>query len=288
MTLSNHQTRSTLQVSLLQYAAGPTVAVNLAHLDAWLDRAPAADLLVLPETAVARGSDDDLRAAAEPLTGPIVQHFADQARRRSVWILAGSLLERDGEAIYNTAVLLDRRGTVAAAYRKIHLFDACLPDRRVIRESHLYQAGALPVMANIEGWPCGLSICYDLRFPELYRHYADHGAQLLAIPANFTLQTGRDHWEILIRARAIENQCFVLAPNQCGVNSATGVAAYGHSLMVDPWGTVLACARDAEEWISATLCHEALTAARHRLPALDHRRLTPSGVLRPSGRKKHG
>lgn len=263
--------RRDLKVALLQWSAGPRVADNLGRLEEWMAQAPCADLLALPETVAVRGSDDDLRLAAEPLSGPVVAWFADWARKRSVWMLIGSVPERDGDAVYNTAVLLDRSGRIVATYRKMHLFEACLPDGQMVRESDVYGPGAFPVMAAIEGWPGGLAICYDIRFPELFRTYAGQGAEWLAVPACFTRPTGRDHWEVLARARAIENQCFVIAPNQCGVNQATGIEGYGHSLVVGPWGEILAQAGASEAWISATLRHADLVSARRRLPALDHR-----------------
>ncbi len=265
--------RPGLNVAVLQFCAGPRPRNNLARLEDWLMRAPAADLLALPEVVTVRGSDDDLRIAAEPLTGSVVRFFSAWARRRAVWILVGSILERAGADVYNTSVLLDRCGQIAATYRKIHLFEARLPDQRFIRESDVYRAGSKPVMADIEGWPTGLSICYDVRFPELYRDYVAQGACCLMIPANFTQHTGRDHWEILVRARAIEDQCFVVAPNQCGINPATGVASYGHSMVVGPWGDVMACADDQEQWLTASLSYQHLLDVRQRIPALDHRRI---------------
>lgn len=130
-------------------------------------------------------------------------------------------------------------------------------------------------MADIDGWPCGLSICYDVRFPELYRLYAKRGASVLMIPSNFTQNTGKYHWETLVKARAIENQCFVVAPNQCGTNASTGVASYGHSLIVGPWGDVLAEGGAEEGVMSATLDKEELARVRERIPALKHRRELP-------------
>ncbi len=262
-----------LKTALLQFDAGCRTGDNLARLKDWLKRAPPADLLVLPEIVTVRGSDDDLRAAAEPLTGSVLSFFSDWARRCAAWLLVGSVLERSGEDVYNTSVLLDRRGRIAATYRKIHLFEARLPDQRVIRENDVYRAGNKPVMADVEGWPTGLSICYDIRFPELFREYAAHGACCLMIPANFTQRTGHDHWEILVRARAIENQCFVIAPNQCGANPATGIASYGHSMVVGPWGDVMARAGDQEQWLTASLNYQHLLDVRQRIPALEHRRI---------------
>jgi predicted amidohydrolase len=199
--------------------------------------------------------------------------LAAAAAVRRCWLLAGSILERRRGRIYNTSLVFDRSGALRARYRKIHLFEARLDDGRVIRERSVYEAGSRPVMLMLEGWRCGLSICYDLRFPELYRLYADRGAHLLFAPANFTQRTGRDHWDVLVRARAIENQCFVVAPGQCGANPATGVASYGHSLVVGPWGEVLARAGDRETCLAVTLDPDRLRETRRRIPVLRHRRL---------------
>jgi nitrilase len=197
--------------------------------------------------------------------------MAETAKARHAYLLAGSLLERAGEKVYNTSVLFDRSGAVAATYRKIHLFEARLEDGTRIREAEAYDPGREPVAADIEGWQAGLAICYDLRFPELFRTYAAQGAHLLFVPSNFTQRTGKDHWEVLVRARAIENQCFVVAPNQCGVNPATGVRSHGHSMIVGPWGEVLAAAADEESVILAKLDPADLAATRNRVPALRHR-----------------
>jgi nitrilase len=264
-----------MKVWMVQCSAGPDVAANLAALDARLAGAGPADLIVLPEVFAARGGNADLRRAAEPLDGLQATWLAETARRHQAWVLGGSLLEKAGPHIHNTAVLVDREGRRAATYRKLHLFEARLDSGQVVREQDVYEPGEHPVMADIEGWACGLSICYDVRFPELYRLYAKRGASLLLIPANFTQNTGKDHWETLVRARAIENQCFVVAPNQCGVNAATGVASYGHSLIVGPWGEVLAEGGSAEGLLHATLDKGELARVRARVPALTHRRQLP-------------
>ncbi len=251
----------------------------MRRLQALASTAPYADLLLLPECFAVRGAPADLRAAAEIIPGPVCAWSAALARRRRAWVLAGSLPEKCGARIFNTSLLFDRRGRLAARYRKIHLFDSRLPGGRAQRESAVYAAGTRPVLVRIEGWLCGLSVCYDLRFPELFRRYADAGAHLLCAPANFTRVTGQAHWNVLLRARAIENQAFVLAPNQCGANPADGVAAYGHSLAVDPWGLVLADGGGREGVVSATLQPAALRRARNCLPALEHRRRI--GRVRP-------
>jgi len=197
--------------------------------------------------------------------------MAGLARGKNAWVLAGSLLERDGQRVYNTSVLFDRQGAIRASYRKIHLFEARLEDGRLIREADAYDPGSQPVAASIDGWKAGLAMCYDLRFPELFRLYAAEGAQILFVPSNFTQRTGRDHWEILVRARAIENQAFVVAPDQCGTNPVTGVPSHGHSLVVGPWGEVLAEAGDQETVITARLDVDELRKIRNRVPALTHR-----------------
>jgi len=266
--------KSPLRVTLVQNAAGADRQANLDWIEQRLPQCQETDLIVLPEVFAFRGSDEEYRAAAEPAGGPLARWLQAQAVRTRAWVLAGSVLERDGDKIYNTSLLFDRDGQLAAAYRKIHLFEARLESGRVIRESDVYQAGDHPVLVTLESWRCGLSICYDVRFPELYRHYAGLGATLLLIPANFTQRTGRDHWEVLVRARAIENQCFVLAPDQCGANPHTRCRSHGHTLAIGPWGETLATAADEPTVLQVTLDPELLRTTRQRVPALAHRRLT--------------
>ena len=262
-----------LKLVLFQNSAGVKVERNLLRIEQRLRRVPSCDLIALPEVFAIRGNDVDYRAMAERLPGPITNRLMALAKRRRAWILAGSVIEHCRNKIYNTSVLINRQGRIVARYRKIHLFEANLDNGQVVRESDIYAAGDKPVMAEVEGWPCGLAICYDLRFPELFRHYSRHGATLFFVPSNFTQKTGKDHWETLVRARAIENQAFVVAPNQCGVNPRTGIASHGHSLVVGPWGDVLAVAGDKETILTVTLHQEALRRTRARIPVLRHRRL---------------
>lgn len=262
-----------LAVTLIQNNAGCDSASNLARIDEWLAETPAGDLLALPEVFSLRGRDEDYRAQAEALPGSVVRHLAALAVRRREWVLAGSVMEKAGEAVFNTSVLIDREGAIAATYRKIHLFEATLENGQVIKEGNIYRAGDTPVLATIEGWRCGLAICYDLRFPELFRYYAEQNAHLFFVPSNFTQKTGQAHWEILLRARAIENQVFVMAPNQCGANPCTNVVSYGHSLVVGPWGDVLAQAGEDEGVLRATLDPADLARIRNRISVLRHRRL---------------
>ncbi|MBU4366134.1 MAG: carbon-nitrogen hydrolase family protein [Verrucomicrobia bacterium] len=262
-----------LKIVLFQNSAGADVERNMAAIERRLQRMPPCDLIALPEVFAIRGNDADYRAAAERLPGPITQRLMALAARARIWILAGSVIEQGRGKIYNTSVLINRQGRIVARYRKIHLFEANLDNGQVVRERDTYAAGAKPVMAEVEGWSCGLAICYDLRFPELFRHYSRHGAALFFVPSNFTQKTGKDHWETLVRARAIENQAFVVAPNQCGINQRSGIASHGHSLAVGPWGDVLAVAGDEETVLTITLQPEELRRTRARIPVLRHRRL---------------
>ena len=262
-----------LKITLLQNSAGADVEANLARIEARLRKAPKCDLIALPEVFAIRGNDTDYRAAAERLPGPITKRLMALAARRRAWVLAGSVIERCRGKIFNTSILINRQGRIAARYRKIHLFEANLDNGQVVRESDVYAAGDKPVMAVVEGWSCSLAICYDLRFPELFRYYSRHGAALFFVPSNFTQKTGKDHWETLVRARAIENQAFVVAPNQCGVNPRTGIVSHGHSLVVGPWGDVLAIAGGQVAVLTVTLQPEALRRTRRRIPVLRHRRL---------------
>ncbi len=263
-----------LRVTLVQTNAGQDVQANLGRLKHLLSGIGATDVIALPEVFAIRGSHQDYRGSAEPVAGPLTEFLASIAHRHNAWVLAGSIIENAGQALfYNTSLLLNRRGDVMASYRKIHLFEAELDNGQVIRESETYAAGNDPVMADLEGWRCGLAICYDLRFPELFRRYSAQGAHLLFIPSNFTQRTGKDHWNVLLRARAIENQCFVVAPDQCGTNPHTGVESHGHSMVVGPWGDVLADIEEGEQTVTLTLDLHDLNQTRQRIPALSHRRL---------------
>jgi len=257
----------------VQVNAGDNVARNLKQIERLMAGIKACDLIALPEVFALRGTDADYRAHAQALGGPIVQWLKNIAVSRRAWVLAGSIIEKAGRECFNTCLLFDRSGNIRARYRKIHLFEAHLDNGQSVRESDLYSAGHRPMMANIEGWNCGLSICYDLRFPELFRHYSACNAHLFFVPANFTQKTGKDHWETLLRARAIENQAFIMAPDQCGANPATGLASHGHSMIVGPWGEIIARAGDRERVLTAVLDPEDLRITRARIPVLQHRQL---------------
>jgi predicted amidohydrolase len=192
--------------------------------------------VLFPEYLHFRGGDDGFRASARPVPGPYTDAFAEVARRHGVWILAGSVAESSGEGArpYNTSTLIAPDGSIAARYRKIHLFDVAVDDGPVDNESARVAPGHESVVVDVDGIRTGLSVCYDLRFPELYRTLALQGAEVLAVPSNFTERTGRDHWEVLLRARAIENGAWVLAPGQSG--GPPGQPAYGRSMIIDPVG----------------------------------------------------
>jgi predicted amidohydrolase len=264
-----------VRVAAVQLNSTADRVANLAVADR-LTRAAAADgasLILLPEKWTAIGSDDQLRAAAEPLDGPSVQWAREIARELEVDLVAGSILERlpDRDHLANTSVHVDPRGEVKAVYRKLHMFDVEV-DGRAYRESDLEEPGDEIVLSqSAEGVELGLSICYDLRFPELYRILAVLGARVLLVPAAFTLATTSDHWQTLLRARAIENQAYVIAANQFGAHPG-GQRSGGRSMIVDPWGLVIAQAPDGEGHVLADLDLERLQEIRRRLPALANRR----------------
>jgi predicted amidohydrolase len=264
-----------LRVAAVQLNSTADPAANLAVADR-LTRAAAADgasVIVLPEKWTAMGPDEDLRAAAETLDGPAIRWARASARELGVDLIAGSIVERiEGrEKLANTCVHVDPQGELRAVYRKLHMFDVDVGGRSY-RESDLEEPGDEIVLSqSAEGVELGLSICYDLRFPELYRILAVRGARAYPLPAAVTLATTRDHWEVLLRARAIENQAFVIAANQIGAHPGSSRSG-GRSMIVDPWGIVLAQAPDGEGHIVAELDLERQREIRAQLPALANRR----------------
>ena len=234
--------------------------------------ADGADLVVLPEKWTALGTAEVLRTRAEPLDGPALQAAAGWARELGITLVAGSVPERtEGEEkLFNTSVLFDRDGQIAALYRKIHMFDVDVDDVSY-RESEAEQPGEEIVVGDAAGVPVGLTVCYDLRFPELFRILAVRGARVVTVPSAFTERTGRDHWEVLLRARAIENQTFVVAAGQIG-EAPPHYRSFGRSMIVDPWGVVIAQAPDRECFVAADLDFEVQDEVRASLPSLRNRR----------------
>jgi len=263
-----------MRVAAIQLNSTADKARNLASAEA-LVRAAAADgagLVALPEKWNLLAAGEDLAAGAEPLDGPSLTAARDWARALGVHLLAGSISERvgEGEKPFNASVLIGPDGKDLAVYRKIHMFDVDAGGVSY-RESAHEQPGADIVTAPVGDLAVGLTVCYDLRFPELHRILAVRGARLITVPAAFTSATGRDHWEVLLRARAIENAVFVLAPGQVG-KAPPHYDSYGRSMIVDPWGVVLATAPDEECFIAADLDLVAQDRVRESLPALANRR----------------
>jgi deaminated glutathione amidase len=264
-----------MRAAAIQLTATTDKDRNLETADR-LVRAAAADgarLAVLPEKWSVLGNADDLRAGAEPLDGPALAWARATARELGIDLVAGSIAERvEGrERGANTSVHIGPDGEDRAAYRKLHMFDVEVGGR-TYRESDSEEPGDAIVASDLaDGTRIGLTVCYDVRFPELYRRLAVEGAEVIAIPAAFTLATTRDHWEVLVRARAIEDQCFVVAANQIGEH-VPGMRSGGRSMIVDPWGLVLALAPDDETYVTADLDLDRLRRIRRQLPSLANRR----------------
>lgn len=235
-----------------------------------------ARLVATPENTNFLGPHEEKVRRAQPLDGEVVGRCRELAARLGIHLLLGSFNEASDEPgrCYNTSVLLDPRGKVVAAYRKLHLFDVDVSDQVRFTESATVKPGDDVVVAATGVAAIGLSICYDLRFPELYRRLRDGGAEVLAVPSAFTLTTGRDHWEPLLRARAIETQCYVVAPAQWGRHDDDGLReSYGHALIVDPWGQVVAAASDGPGLALAEIDLDRVERVRRAMPVAAHRRL---------------
>ncbi len=267
-----------MRVLVVQMNSGDDKAANLEQARRLIERGIARerpDLVCLPETFAFIGGDAEKRArAAETLPGGEAwRMLSELAAAHGVWIHGGSLFERDGERLFNTTVVFDREGREVARYRKIHLFDVTTPEGRRYRESSYLARGSETVTFDLEGVRVGLSICYDVRFGELYRRLRADGAKLLLVPAAFTLETGRDHWEVLLRARAIETQCYVAAPAQWGPYPAAGELRrnFGRSMVVGPWGQILAQVQDGPGFAAAELDLAYLERVRRQLPVHEHR-----------------
>ena len=265
-----------LDVAAVQLSSGSDVSHNLEEavqlVNVAADRG--AQYVQLPEYFNFLGPFAGFANAAESVPGPTTIRMAELARSRALTLHLGSLLEVspiEGK-FYNTSVVIGPDGEIVATYRKVHLFDVNVPGAIVHRESDVIAPGGEIVVARFEGFGLGLSICFDVRFPELYRNLALAGADVIAIPAAFNVITGRAHWDLLVRARAIENHAFVVAAAQVGT-TAEGIATYGHSLIVDPWGEVLAEATsDAPEVVTATLDVSEVARRRAQIAVMDFRR----------------
>ena len=264
----------TLRVAAVQLNSGPDKPANIERALALIDRAAAqgARLVTLPEVWTYLGPDAGNRDHAEPIPGPTFDRLADRARRHGIFLHAGSVHEvRPGDPrLLNTTAVIGPDGDLLARYSKIHMFDVVLDGVASYEESATVSPGDEIVTLDIDGITVGLAICYDLRFPELFRILALRGAELIVLPAAFTMTTGKDHWEVLIRARAIENGVYMVAPAQVGQHPP-GNWSYGRSLIVDPWGTILATAPDTETVITADVDLAYLQKVRRQVPSLANR-----------------
>jgi nitrilase len=266
-----------LTVAALQMVSTPDVARNLDSASRLMERAAAAGvrLVALPEyfCLLGRSDRDKLAIAEADGDGPIQAHLAAAARRLGLWVIGGTLPLRsdEPERVRNTCLVWGPDGERVARYDKIHLF-AFDNGRERYDEGRVLQAGSEPVSFDADGWRVGLSVCYDLRFPELYRALMHPPCDLIVVPSAFTYTTGAAHWELLLRARAVENQCYVLAPAQGGTHE-NGRRTWGHSLLADPWGELLACQPEGEAVVAGEMTRERITQVRQQLPALAHRRL---------------
>jgi deaminated glutathione amidase len=263
-----------ISVAALQMNSREDKAANIATALRLIDQAAAdgARLAVLPEVWTYLGPPEANRDNAEPIPGPTTDMLAERARQHNMYIHAGSMHEaRPAEPkVFNTSVVIDPRGEIIGKYSKIHMFDVVLDGVASFTESETVQPGDEIVTVDIDGMTVGLTICYDLRFPELFRILRLRGAEITVLPAAFTMTTGKDHWEVLIRARAIENQVFMVAAAQVGADSA-GNWCYGRSMIVDPWGITLSVAPDSETVITSSLDRSLLSKVRRQIPCVENR-----------------
>lgn len=264
-----------LRTAVIQLNARDCPAENMAAVAQSLDQAAAwgAQFVALPEYWTYLGPYAGFETAAQTIPGPAIELLQEKARRYKMIVHGGSIVEAHPRLVgkfYNTSVLIDRDGEIVAQYRKIHLFDVDLANGERHYESERIVPGDQIVTAEVDGITFGLTICYDLRFPELFRSLVLQGAQILLVPAGFTLHTGRDHWEVLLRARAIENLCYVVAPAQVGTYPPNK-QCFGRSMVVDSWGLVLAQAQDMPTVIITDIDLEQIERARQQIPCLYHR-----------------
>lgn len=246
--------------------------LDFSHQQIQLAADKGIDLLAFPETFLYIGPDNqEKHRVAQTLDGVIVDTFRDYAARYNMSLLLGSIYEKipdDADRLYNTSIFINRQGELSGIYRKIHMFDA---PALGFNESDGIKAGDKPVVFDHEVGRIGLSICYDIRFPELYRHLTAMGAEIIFVPAAFFLYTGKHHWLQLLIARAIENQVYIVAPNQWGEHYE-GRVSYGSSVVIDPWGSVVCCAPERTGLIATTIDLDYLHEVRRNMPLLSHRR----------------
>jgi len=246
-------------------------AKNLAVMREMIEEGKDGDIVCFPESSIYRGGDAGKVASGETLDGPSILEVENMAAKAGVFVMFSFLEKTDTPSkVFNTTVLINPGGGINGVYRKIHLFDVTLPGGVSTLESASVLAGTEIGMLDINGSIAGVMTCYDLRFPELSRCLIVEGARVLFVPADFTAETGRDHWEVLLRARAIENQVYIVAPNQMGSNPVTGIKSYGRSIIVNPWGTVTHTMSDEGGIMRAELDFDIQDSLRKRFPVLEH------------------
>jgi predicted amidohydrolase len=270
-----------MKISVLQLNNAGDVQANLRNIADLVDAAVKTDnpdLVVLPEMSACRSSSVvTLRESGEPigeLTGPTHEFLSALASRHRINLISGSTIERSGGEFFNTGVLIGRDGQILTKYRKIHLFDVTLPDGTPHLESSVFGRGTEVVTFALEGVTVGFTICYDLRFPVLFKKLAELGADIIVVPAAFHFRTGVDHWEVLLRARAIETQCYVVAPDQTGSFDDGAGESFGHSMIVDPWGLITAQVSHGPGYATARFDRGYLEDVRRRMPVLQHQVLS--------------
>lgn len=269
-----------MKIAVIQITVGDNKEDNLKNVFRLINEAAqeSVDLIALPESFHIMGNSELRFANGEPIPGTLSKRLADAAKEHNVYLLAGSYNEKvEGQTrMFNTSLFFNPDGELIGKYAKIHLFDAFINDKLSPLESKHNQPGDTPVLVGTPFGKLAMSICYDLRFPELYRLYALAGAKLAFIPSNFALLTGKDHWEVLLRARAIENGMFIVAP---ATIHGPGMGSYGRSMIIDPWGTVIACAPDREGVIIADIDLSEVDKVRKKLPSLTNRQPTAYKTL---------
>lgn len=267
-----------LRIAVVQLRSTPNIQDNLEAMALYSRQAAdmQCDLICFPECAPQMLRDKERISVAESLKGEQIQFCRTICQEHGMGMLLGSFAQRlpdDGEHFANTSVVFDRKGEILGTYQKAHLFEAYIDGKRAFHEAALVHAGdAKPVVIDFEGWKLGLSICYDVRFPEFYRLMVDEHADVLCVPSAFTYETGAAHWEVLLRARAIENTCYVVSPAQCGHNYGNR-RTWGHSMVVSPWGDIVAQIGDAPGIVITTLSKDLLKDARERNPSVANRRI---------------
>jgi len=269
--------QESILASCIQLTAGDDLQSNLNRAALLIEEAVTAgcQLLLLPENFSFMGATEEakLDVAEAQESSSVLAFLSEQARQHNITIIGGSVLLKQvgNNKVRNCCPVFSAQGELLAYYDKIHLFDAVLPNERY-SESSMVESGSQPKMVELDDWKLGLSICYDLRFPELYRHYSAHGCNIITVPAAFTVPTGKAHWETLLRARAIENECYLLAAGQYGNHSGER-KTWGHSMIISPWGEILSSLDEGEGVITAELSLKKLNSVREALPVLNHRRL---------------